>query len=132
MAIELFELVGELKSLKDDKKDYEDKVKTINKRISELEEQIIPKFMEAQELRKVVFDNLGTIYLTPQVRANVKVANRFTVHQWFKDNGFSDLVKETIFAKSLQSWVKERLENGEDIPEGIDKSLSMVARLRRK
>lgn len=132
MAVELFELVASLKELKELKGDYEEKLKGVNKSIRRLEEDIIPKHMDNQELTKAVFPNIGTIYLLPQVRSNVKVVNRDKVHGWFKENGHGDLIKETIPGPSMISWVKNRLENGEPIPEGIDVSLLTIARLRSK
>jgi len=59
------------------------------------------------------------VYMSTDTRAYVAQADAEMVHDRMRSLGFDELIRETIHNQTLTSWVRGRLENGEEIPEGI-------------
>lgn len=117
--------------LKEKKKDLEAQLKEINKEKAILEDTKLPELMETHEIPKLTIDGHGTLYTQAIVYANILVEDRDTANTWFKGNGHGSLVKETIHAGSLKSWVKEQMDEGKEVPEFCNAKPRTVARTRK-
>ena len=65
----------------------------------------------------VKLDGLGTLTVVGDLFVNVPAGNREVVKAWLEDNGYGDLIQETVNASSLKALVKECMMNGVEIPE---------------
>jgi hypothetical protein len=67
----------------------------------------------------VKLDGIGTLSVVGDLYVNVPADNREAVKEWLGDNGYGDLIQETVNASSLKALVKECILNGIEIPDGL-------------
>lgn len=125
-------MAHELKALRDRKEQLEAELKEVNKKKDRLENNDLPREMEDQEITKVSIENLGTLYLQSSVYAYINVEDREKANDWFKANGYGDIVKESVHHGTLKGWVREQLETGHDVPDFCNAKPTLVARIRSK
>lgn len=126
-VIEGGKLLFELRALK---QELEDKLKIVNKQKTLLEEHTLPTLMADAEIEKVTIEGHGTLSTQSKVRAYILVDDIFEAHQWFKDNGHGSLIKESVHHATLKAWCKERMEDGQDVPEILHAKPYTIARIR--
>lgn len=124
-------LVHEYRSLRDEKDAVEERLKAINGRISALREKELPGIMIDNEIQKMSFKGVGTIYLETDVYAHIRADDKPEAFAWFHNNGLGDLITETINWRTLRGWVKDRQESGEEVPEFCNAKPMTTATLRR-
>ena len=108
----MFNLAERLKSLREQKKDTEALVKEINEQIDETDYQLSELMAESETQN---FTRSGTMfYLTTKTRASAVAGNKEELHSALKEQGFGELVYETVNANSLSSFVKEQMGENED------------------
>jgi hypothetical protein len=105
-----------LHGLQDDKQKLEDKRKDLNKAIDELRYYIIPSIMEDMEIDKVTYTGLGTVYLTPDLHASILASNKEQAFKWLTKHGHGDLYTMTIHPSTLKAFVKEQMQEGNQLP----------------
>jgi maltodextrin utilization protein YvdJ len=112
-------LADQLKKMKDEKKMLEDQLKGINTIIQETEQNMISLMVEG-EIQN--FNHAGTIYyLNSKMYASAISDKKGDLFQRLKDQGFGDLVQETVNANSLAAFVREQIEQNEDqLPAWLD------------
>ena len=89
--------------------------------------------MVDSELEKLTVTDVGTLYLTDDIRAAVVTENKDDALTWLDDQGYGDLVKPNIAAASLKALIKDRLEKGEALPQELFKvDVFTRAALRKK
>ena len=103
----LFELADRLKSLKDEKKEIEANLKSVNDMIFEVDSAL----SEAMILNETQnFTRGGTMFcLTTSTKASPVAGRKNELYTLLKDMGYGDLVQETVNANSLSSFVKEQI-----------------------
>lgn len=113
MSDEMFKLADDLKELREAKKEAEQEVKRLNATIEETE-YALSNLMAETETQS--FNRAGTMfYLTNTTRASGISEKKAELYQTLKENGYGDLVYETVNANSLSAFVKEQMEENEDI-----------------
>ena len=113
MDTKIFELAEKLKELKEAKKQAEQEVKDINAEIDETD-YALSELMAETETQS--FTRGGTMfYLTSTARASAVVEKKTELYQVLKENGYGDLVYETINANSLSAFVKEQTAENENL-----------------
>ena len=124
---EILLLSDRYKQLREEKQALEAKVKEINKDIEQVEYDL-SQFMTDEEVQK--FDRNGvTFYLSTKTYASPAAGRREDLQQWLKDNGYGDLVKETVNANTLSAFVRELLEEGE-LPEDLSEAVNVHERVK--
>lgn len=119
----LFNLAGDLIAYKELRRAHEATVDEYKKKIANTENQMI-ELMVQDEIQNFKM-NGQTFYLGNKLFASIPEENQEVVIALFKQHEhFSGLVKETINAKTLAAWVKERREEG-DMPEAIEEKLNI-------
>ncbi len=114
----IFELAEKLKQLKDKKKELEEQVKAVEDEIEQIEQQLIVQ-MIADEVTSFNKDGY-TYYLSIKPYASPVPESKKELFQKLKENGFGDLVYETVNANSFNAFVREQIEeNGGEIPEWL-------------
>ena len=113
----MYELAERLKQLREKKKAVEQQLKDIHAEIAQTEYQLS---MQMAETETQNFTRAGTTFaLTTKIRASA-MAGRKELYAALKENGYGDLVYETVNANSLSAFVKEQIaENQDTVPEWL-------------
>lgn len=125
------EAIVALRAAKDAKEEAEAALGEINKRIQRLEMGDLPELLEASGLDQAKEDGAGSVTLDVRVNAYVKAEAREGFFTWLRANQEGDLIKESVHDKTLQSWAKERLADGKELPEQVSTSPRIVAKFRK-
>lgn len=116
---QLFELADELKSLRDTKQELEDRLRAVNGQIDATDFRLSELMAETETQN---FTRSGVMFcLTTKTRASAVAGSKDALFTALKEQGFGDLIYETVNANSLSSFVKEQIEeNGDTLPEWLD------------
>lgn len=119
MELKIYELAEQLKQLREEKKDAEQRVKDINAEIDKTEYALVQLMAETETQN---FTRAGTMFsLTTKTRASAVAGHKDELYSALKGNGFGDLVYETVNANSLSAFVKEQIsENHDAVPEWLN------------
>lgn len=119
MELNMYELAEQLKQLREKKKDAEQRVKDINAEIDKTEYALVQLMAETETQN---FTRAGTMFsLTTKTRASAMAGRKDELYSALKENGFGDLVYETVNANSLSAFVKEQIsENQDTVPEWLN------------
>lgn len=119
MEMNMYELAEQLKQLREEKKDAEQRVKDINADIDKTEYALVQLMAETETQN---FTRAGTMFsLTTKTRASAMAGRKDELYSALKENGFGDLVYETVNANSLSAFVKEQLsENQDTVPDWLN------------
>ena len=119
MENELFALADKLRSLREEKDDMERIVKDITADIEDTEQRLAEAMIDSETQN---FTRAGRMFcLTTKVRASALAGAKQELFEALKQNGFGDLVCETVNANTLSSFVKEQLAGNEDaLPAWLD------------
>lgn len=114
--VNVFELSDQLRAYREQKKELEDCVKALNAEIDALDAKLVQAMID-QETQS--FNRAGKLfYIKTVTRASAKAGEQERLYQWLKDNGYGDLVKETVNAQTLTGFAKELLDdNNDQLPE---------------
>ncbi len=114
----LFDLADELKATKDEKKALDAQVKEVNARIETLDKELSDA-MANTECEKFT-RNGSTFYLNSRLFASPMAGNKDAIIAAPKENGYGDIVTETVNANTLASFCKEQMAANEDeLPEWL-------------
>jgi predicted nuclease with TOPRIM domain len=114
----MFDLADELKNLRDLKADLEQQLKDVTAKIEETDYRLSEVMAETETQN---FTRSGTMFcLTTKTRASASAGVKDELFEALKQNGYGDLVYETVNANSLSAFVKEQIEgNGDALPEWL-------------
>lgn len=114
----MFELAERLRSLREQKQDTEQFLKQINEQIDETDYRLSELMAESETQN---FTRSGMMfYLTTKTRASAVAGSKEELYAALRQQGFGELVYETVNANSLSSFVKERIEeNGDALPDWL-------------
>lgn len=114
------DLVQELKSSRDEIEKIELKLKAAKEREIKAEAALI-ELLEAHGAEATgQYEGLGKFKLMkPRLYANVTKENQDKLLSFLQEIGREDMMKTTVMPQTLSTFVKERIENGEAIPEFI-------------
>jgi hypothetical protein len=119
MENELFALADRLRGLREEKDDMERVVKDIVADIEATEQRLAEAMIDSETQN---FTRAGRMFcLTTKTRASAIAGAKEAFFSALRQNGFGDLVYETVNANTLSSFVKEQLAGNEDrLPEWLD------------
>lgn len=114
----MYELAERLKQLREKKKAAEQQLKNVHAEIAQTEYQLS---MQMAETETQNFTRAGTMFaLTTKTRASAMAGRKDALYAALKENGYGDLVYETVNANSLSAFVKEQIaENQDTVPEWL-------------
>lgn len=115
----MYELAERLKQLREKKKAAEQQLKDVHAEIAKTEYQLS---MQMAETETQNFTRAGTMFtLTTKIRASAVAGRKEELYAALKENGYNDLVYETVNANSLSAFVKEQIsENQDTIPDWLN------------
>ena len=120
----LFELADQLKAAKDRKKELDARIKETNSLIDDLESKL-SEAMAEQEVDR--FSRNGSLfYLSSRLYASPKAGEKGALLSALRENGYGDLIIETVNAGTLASFARDRIAESEtgELPTWLDKVLS--------
>ncbi len=114
----MFELADKLKNLREQKADTEALLKELGEQIDETDYRL-SEIMAVTETQN--FTRSGTMFcLTTKTRASAVAGSKEGLYSALRQQGFGELVYETVNANSLSSFVKEQIEeNGDALPDWL-------------
>ena len=119
----IFSLADQLKELKDRKKDLDTEVKALNAEIEKLDMELSDAMAEAECER--FSRNGSTFYLNTRLFASPVAGRKDEMITALKDNGYGDIVTETVNANTLASFVKEQMSlNSDEVPTWLTEVVS--------
>ena len=111
----IFSLSDQLKELKDRKKELDAEIKNINAEIDRIDLELSDAMAEA-ECDKFS-RNGNTFYLSTRLFASPAAGHKDDMITALKENGYGDIVTETVNSNTLASFVKEqKLLNDDEVP----------------
>lgn len=116
---DIFSLADQLVALKEDKARLEERLKKLNGFIDEVDYKLTEAMAEADTRNFTRGDRM--FFLTCKTRASAVADRKDALFEALRENGFGDLVTETVNANSLSSFVKEQMEEseGDTLPEWL-------------
>lgn len=119
MSEELFVLADQLRALRDEKAEAEQRLKDLNAAIDEAEYRLSERMAESETQN---FTRQGMMFcLTTKTRASAMAGRKEELFAALRGEGYGDLVYETVNANSLSAFVKEQMaENGDALPGWLD------------
>ncbi len=124
------DLVLELKAAREQTADIEAKLAEAREREAKAETAII-ELLEANNADATAhYEGVGHYKrMRPRLYANVTKENQAKLFDFLAEIGRTDLIKEAVAPQTLSTFVKERIENGEKVPEFIGYYLKNTLRL---
>lgn len=114
----MFSLAEKLKELRETKKNTEQELKEINADIDSAETALVQLMVDTETQN---FTRNGTMFcLTSTIRASAVDGRKDELFDALRQQGFGDLIYETVNANSLSAFVKEQMfENEHELPEWL-------------
>ena len=115
----MYDLAERLKTLRDEKKEAEQRVKDITAALDDVEYRLATMMTDTETQN---FTRAGTMFsLTHKTRAYAAADRKDELYAALKAEGYGDLVYETVNANSLSAFVNEQItENDELLPEWLE------------
>ena len=120
----LFELADQLKALRERKDALEAELKQVNMEIDNVDWHLSNIMAETETQN---FTRAGTMFcLTTKTRASARAGQKDELFAALRDEGYGDMITETVNANSLSSFVKEQIaETGDALPDWLDGLVSV-------
>lgn len=114
------ELVEQYLILKKQKDSMNKELKDINKAL-ELTIITVCKRLEDEDKQSTAkYEGLGCLQaMPPKIRASIRKPDQESVFETICNLGRGDIIKQSIHPSTLSTFVKEFIENGEPVPDGI-------------
>ena len=89
-------LAKRAKELEDEIKDIESVLKERKEQQRKLLEESIPAMLQELGMSKFAMSDGSEITIKPFYNASIKDENRAQAYEWLRDNGFDDIIKNTV------------------------------------
>ena len=114
----LLELASKLSALRERKEALKEEEKQLNDEIADVEQQLVDMMID-EEMQNFTYSG-KLFYLNQQVRVSPRAEVKEKVFAWLKDNGYEDLVYETVNSNRFSAFCKELMEeNDGELPEDL-------------
>lgn len=127
MSETVFKLADKLLELREEKDRLKELTKQNNEEIDRVEQEL------AEEMRVNEIDNFKragrTFYPIVKTWASPQRGRREAVYEWMKENGYGDLVTETVHAQRFNSMINEMIEDDGTIPDDLENLINVTERV---
>lgn len=115
--------INELAALQSMAKDISDRAKRKQVKADAVYDvlrlQLVPEAMNAMGITSINVINIGRVTVTTDFHARVLSGKTSESLQWLDENGYGDLIKETVHPSTLKAFMKECITNGTELPGDI-------------
>lgn len=119
-------LADDLKILKDRKADLKDELSSLEAEITETEQLLIQRMSEEETSS---FARAGFKYYM-STRVFASPSDKDNLFSWLKENGYGDLVQETVNSNTLSSWVKEFINENGELPNDLKNLVNVFEKVQ--
>ncbi len=118
--LSIVDLATRFRELKDKLTKAKEDMAIVQKEFDTIRKSILPEKIENSGLDSPVnVTGVGKISLRAEIFASIRSERKEEAKDWLVSNGHEALIKETVNASTLKAFVKEQLENGEEIPDEL-------------
>lgn len=94
---------------------------------------IIPEKMEEMGVTTLSVIGLGRVTVSETTSAKTIKERKAELWAWLKDNGYAELITETVNSSTLAAFVREQLAEGADLPyDCLEITMRCVASITKK
>ena len=80
----------------------------------------MPEVMDTHDIESVRIEGIGRVYLLSDYNVSTKAGQKQAAMEWLIENGFGDIVQETVNASTLKAVIKkEVIAKGKEVPEEL-------------
>ena len=128
------ELLLQLKEARRKCEDLKTQSVEANRELDGIETQIVDYLESKQASSTAKYDGIGYVTIEkPKLHASCNKENReqlvLYLVNYLRSNGYAEMVIETVGNKSLNTFVKECIEKGMEIPEYVNHYFERVVKL---
>lgn len=105
-----------VQTLQADIKSQEAALKAKKEELRLLQEELLPTKMNEEGVSTVNVTGVGRFTVTSVERVSVIGGKQPDLKAWLEENGYEGLIQDTINSSTLKAWVKERLQEGDEVP----------------
>lgn len=114
-AVDSMAVLGrQLMALKEEKEELAEELKSVNSLIEE-KENALSEMMVARSIDLFRVDGI-TFYTKEETYPSVKKDALEDFIVWLDSNGAGAIAKRSVHPMTLRAWVKERIENAQELP----------------
>ena len=114
---DIFKAAERLQQLRDMKAEFDSQLKQVNEKIEEVNQELVNLMIE-EEIQNFV--KSGKMFcLSTRVYASAKAEAKQELFSTLKEKGYGDIVIETVHPQTLSAFVKELMEEGDELPEWL-------------
>lgn len=118
-SMDVKELATEQKRLSQIMQSITDTRKVVQNCYDEIRNHRLPDKMEEEKIEKITLAGVGTVSLAKVVRTSIIAGNKEEFHDWLRANEFGELIKETVNSSTLSGFIKEQLNEGNEVPDKL-------------
>lgn len=97
-------------------KDRDAALKAAKEELRLIQEELLPHKMNEEGVSTVNVNGIGRFTVTSVERVSVKGGCQPELKEWLRENEFGALIQDTINSSTLKAWVKEQLQEGNEVP----------------
>lgn len=120
---EVFALADRLVELRERKGRLQDELKAVNAEIENVDHRLA-EAMTLEELQSFSRDG-RLFYLKTETYVSPTAGARPRLIEWLKENGFGDIVQETVHHRTLSATVREMLDEDDELPDGLEQLVNV-------
>lgn len=125
-----FDLVVKLRDARNRRDELEESLKAAKAEYDKLEAALIEAMTANGQEATARYEGLGYVrMMKPRLYASFRKENEGSVFKFLEDSGRSDLIKPTVNASSLSSFVSELVEGGKEVPPVVSYYLKPSVRI---
>lgn len=127
------ELVSAFRTAFERVEEYEKALELAKANMEQIKQSLLDLFESNGTERTATYEGVGFITRSkPRLYASCNEENKPMLFEELRATGREDMIKETVNPSTLSSWVSERLENGQPVPEFVSFVLKPGVRLYAK
>jgi hypothetical protein len=126
----LYQLATKYRNLRDTKSLFETKLKQLNLQL-EIAEMELSDMMISTEIGKFTHTSMegpATIYLSTKLHASCLAAKRHDLRLYLMSEGKIELLVDTVDDKALTKYVKELLDQADELDPGLSECITVFER----
>lgn len=110
------EIGSSVQTLQADIKVKEAALKAEKEKLRLIQEELLPAKMNEEGVSTVNVNGVGRFTVTSVERVSVIGGKQPDLKAWLVENGYEGLIQDTINSSTLKAWVKERMQEGDEVP----------------
>jgi hypothetical protein len=116
-----------IKELREVKANLKQELDTVNGELEELNVKVTD-FFESHRIQSLKIEGLGNFYLNRALYPAIE--DKEVCYNWLKKTGDYELLL-SFNTNKFKAYYKERLENGQELPDGVNQFFKTDVRLRK-